>query len=207
MFQKNSENITAFQDVIAKEINQKRNKVQGTDNHGGLTSSHQMAAEAAIRKWKCLVLRKREERLQLQDGAEMKEKAKQARGLHTANIIYKKKAPQEDQMSDFSSLKRFGNIIFNIFKIDWNKIVLDENGFEDDDEESKRGTFLNQLNNNQALGNTIQSGYTHENAQHKNYPTQSMKSSNTKNLGVSNNNNNPLTSSGMEPSRQKSKFK
>jgi|LauGreDrversion4_2_1035121.scaffolds.fasta_scaffold230722_2 hypothetical protein len=52
-----------------------------------------MAAEAAIRKWKCLVLRKREERLQLQDGAEMKEKAKQSRGLHTANIIYKKKAP------------------------------------------------------------------------------------------------------------------
>jgi hypothetical protein len=46
-------------------------------------------------------------------------------------------------MSDFSSLKRFGKIIFNIFKIDWNKIVLDENGFEDDDEESKRGTFLN----------------------------------------------------------------
>jgi len=35
-----------------------------------------MAAEAAIRKWKCLVLRKREEHLQLQDGAEMKEKAK-----------------------------------------------------------------------------------------------------------------------------------
>ena len=77
MYQKNSENITAFQDVIAKEINQKRNKVQGTDNFGGLTSSHQMAAEAAIRKWKSLVLRKREERLQLQDGAEMKEKAKQ----------------------------------------------------------------------------------------------------------------------------------
>lgn len=97
-----------------------------------------MAAEAAIRKWKCLVLRKREERLQLQDGAEMKEKAKQSRGLHTANIIYKKKAPQEDQMSDFSSLKRF----------DWNKIIQDENGYEDEDEESKRGTFLNQLNNN-----------------------------------------------------------
>ena len=107
-----------------------------------------MAAEAAIRKWKCLVLRKREDRLQLQDGAEMKEKAIQSRGLHTANIIYKIKGPQEDQLSDFSSLKRFGKIIFIIFKIDWNKIIQDENGYEDEDEESKRGTFLNQLNNN-----------------------------------------------------------
>jgi hypothetical protein len=46
-------------------------------------------------------------------------------------------------MSDFSSLKQFGKIIIYIFKIDWNKINLDENGFEDEDEESKRGTFLN----------------------------------------------------------------
>jgi hypothetical protein len=51
-------------------------------------------------------------------------------------------------LSDFSSLKRFGKIIFIIFKIDWNKIIQDENGYEDEDEESKRGTFLNQLNNN-----------------------------------------------------------
>lgn len=72
MYQKNNENITAVQDVIAKEINQKRNKIQGADNNGGLTSSHQMAAEAAVRKWKIHVIRKRREHLQLEDGAEIK---------------------------------------------------------------------------------------------------------------------------------------
>ena len=93
MFQKNSENITAFQDVITKEMNQKRNKLQGTDNHGGLTSTHQMAAEAAVRRWKNLVMNRRQERIELQDGAEMKEKAKQLRGIHTAHIIFKKRDP------------------------------------------------------------------------------------------------------------------
>jgi hypothetical protein len=52
-----------------------------------------MAAEASVRRWKNLVMNRRQERIELQDGAEMKEKAKQFRGIHTAHIIFKKRDP------------------------------------------------------------------------------------------------------------------
>ncbi len=88
MYQKNNENITAVQDVIAKEINQKRTKNLTLD-HCGLTSSHHMAVEDAVRKMKAFVKLRKDERILFKDGADIKARATDYKGVKTANIVYK----------------------------------------------------------------------------------------------------------------------
>ncbi len=60
-------NISAFQDLIAEEMRQRKQKDKKNDegdkstanDYEGLTSVHHIAAEAAIFKWKQTIIRKR----------------------------------------------------------------------------------------------------------------------------------------------------
>jgi hypothetical protein len=58
-------------------------------DHCGLTSSHHMAAEDAVRKMKAFVTFRREDRMGLRDGAEIKARATEFKGHKTANIVLK----------------------------------------------------------------------------------------------------------------------
>jgi len=64
MFQEKNSNISAVQDVIAKEMLRRRkkdsNKGLQDDDEGGLTSVHHMAVEHVIKKWRAIIKRKRE---------------------------------------------------------------------------------------------------------------------------------------------------
>jgi hypothetical protein len=59
IYQRNSANITAVQNMVAKEMNQVRNH----DKVSGLTSSHQMAAESAIHRWKAFANKSQRDKL------------------------------------------------------------------------------------------------------------------------------------------------
>jgi len=48
-----------------------------------------MAAEDAVRKLKALVKLRRDERILFKDGADIKARATEYKGLKTANIVYK----------------------------------------------------------------------------------------------------------------------
>jgi hypothetical protein len=50
--------VTALQEVISKEMKKRRHKDKSKD-HEGLTSVHHIAAEAAIRKIRRVIVRKR----------------------------------------------------------------------------------------------------------------------------------------------------
>ncbi|TNV88156.1 hypothetical protein FGO68_gene6076 [Halteria grandinella] len=54
IFQKQSENIVAFKELYEKEQKKKRNK-EKTKDQAGLTSSHHMAIEAAVRRMRCFI--------------------------------------------------------------------------------------------------------------------------------------------------------
>jgi len=71
IYQRNTSNITAVQNMVAKEMNQVRNH----DKVSGLTSSHQMAAESAIHRWKAFANKSQRDKLKLSDGPELREKA------------------------------------------------------------------------------------------------------------------------------------
>lgn len=71
IFQKQSENIVAFKELWDKEQRKQRNREKNKDQTG-LTSSHHMALEAAIRRIKVILAQKRQARLSAQQEAERK---------------------------------------------------------------------------------------------------------------------------------------
>lgn len=69
IFQKQSENIVAFKELWDKEQRKQRNREKNKDQTG-LTSSHHMALEAAIRRIKVILAQKRQARLTAQQEEE-----------------------------------------------------------------------------------------------------------------------------------------
>lgn len=76
IFQKQSENILAFRELWEKEQSKLRNREMNKDQ-AGLTSSHHMALEVAVRRIKIHLQKKKEARL-AQEAAAAKEQAKEA---------------------------------------------------------------------------------------------------------------------------------
>ena len=80
--------------MVAKEMNQIRNH----DKVSGLTSSHQMAAESAIHRWKAFAVKSKRDKLELRDGPELREKALSKIGAQTTMIFYRPSPNQHDRV-------------------------------------------------------------------------------------------------------------
>jgi hypothetical protein len=94
IFQKQSENIVAFKELWDKEQRKKRTQEKNKDLTG-LTSSHHMALEAAIRRIKVILAEKRKKR---------QEEARQ-RALSEANRSMVEVSKHESTVKNQSSIK------------------------------------------------------------------------------------------------------
>jgi len=59
------------------------------ENLSGLTSSHHMAAEAAVGRWKAFVKKTEKDKFQLVDGPQIRERALRMDGAQTDVILYR----------------------------------------------------------------------------------------------------------------------